>query len=170
MFKFFGTFTQQTVYSSVEEVFFAILEKWYYFFVTGGLISLIWGLVSWIINFEIVFTKRKKQNSRQEIIMPQIQEQNSTELQVQDSLSNFQIKKQDENPDKKQDENLEKINEWLSEGLLMLSEGSLEEAELIYENLRREYNPDNDAYGVLQRRILSFYEEIMAEKRDREMK
>lgn len=153
-----------------------LLERGYYFFITGGLISLIWSLISWIINFELVFKKPEK---RQVITEPPLQEQiskedyfiqessqknsfiNRVQQPVQNILSSSFFKEE------KINENLEKINEWLEEGLRMLSNGNLEESELIYNSLKQEYDPENDAYGILQRRIVSFYEEIMAERNDR---
>jgi len=59
-FKSFGSFVNFQEYASVMDLFKSIMIKWYYFFYTGGLIALIWGLLDWIINSEIIFTRKKK--------------------------------------------------------------------------------------------------------------
>lgn len=58
--KSFGSFVQTTEYASGMDIFSAIMSKWYYFLYTGGLIALIWGIISWIINIEIIIKKRKQ--------------------------------------------------------------------------------------------------------------
>jgi len=59
-FRAFGTFTDQTLYPAASDLVLALLKDWYYFFYTGGLISLIWGILSWIIHFEVVVKKPEK--------------------------------------------------------------------------------------------------------------
>jgi hypothetical protein len=142
---------------------------------TGGYLSLLWGLISWIINGSIVISRRRKQARAKKEMQAYKTMQNQPQQAViirdqpyiieekpAESVETNKIKEE------KIDENREKINEWLQEGLLLLSQGNLEEAEMIYNSLRQEYNPESDAYGALQRRILAFYEEIVAEKKERE--
>jgi len=59
-FKSFGSFVNFQEYVSSMAFFKSIVISWYYFFYTGGLISLLWGLLDWIINSEILFTRKKK--------------------------------------------------------------------------------------------------------------
>lgn len=66
-FRSFGTFTSITQYSSPADLVYSIMSGWYYFLYTGGLISLIWELVSSIINSEIHFTAYKK-SSENEVV------------------------------------------------------------------------------------------------------
>ena len=57
-FRSLGGFVNTSTYASVNEVVYALLNKWYYFLYTGGLLALIWGILSWIINFEFVLKKK----------------------------------------------------------------------------------------------------------------
>ena len=52
-FRSFGSFTDPTIYSSTTALITTILKDWYYFLYTGGLISLIWGLIFGGINREV---------------------------------------------------------------------------------------------------------------------
>jgi hypothetical protein len=143
---------QQILPSSIT-IYQPVLNGWYYFFITGGLIALLWGIIAWIINLEFAFRRNSFKKPALEVAKPFLKEQkveaNETTLK-----------------EKQKEENIEKINEWLTEGLRFLSEGNLEEAELIYNNIKQEYDAEEDAYGVLQRRIVSFYEEIISERRE----
>lgn len=58
-FKSFGGFIERIETSSMEDFLFTLLKNWYYFFYTGGLISLIWELLSWLIHLEWSFSKPK---------------------------------------------------------------------------------------------------------------
>jgi len=60
-FRSFGNFVSMRVYSSPSELIYAILGQWYYFFYTGGLISVLWALIMSLVNSEISFTKKPKQ-------------------------------------------------------------------------------------------------------------
>jgi hypothetical protein len=143
-FKDFGTFTSRTAYSSSEEIFYAILEKWYYFFYTGGLLALIWGLLEWVINFEISLKARDKQTSIQE-------------REIKEPIKIIEVREVSPT------DYHSTIEQWLEEGWRLLSEGKLEEARLIYEQLRKEYNPEIDSSKILYNRIKDFYEEIIKE-------
>lgn len=67
-FRSFGTFTDAIIFPTGMDIVYALLRDWYYFFYTGGLISLLWGIVSLIIHGEIVFkrpeTKPKPRKSK----------------------------------------------------------------------------------------------------------
>jgi len=143
-FRSFGSFVQTTQYDSAMEVFKIIMSQWYYFFYTGGLISLIWGFVSWLIHLEVVVHNKKA-------IPAPIFSSKMTSIAEQESIQ----------------EHSEKIEEWLEEGLRILSEGNLEEAEMIYTSIKKEYNPFKDPARHNYRRILDFYMEIVSEKRER---
>ena len=56
-FKSFGSFVNSTNYTSVRQLFSAIFREWYYFFYTGGLISLLWGIVTSVVNSEFNFSE-----------------------------------------------------------------------------------------------------------------
>lgn len=56
-FNSLGNFTSSTTYPSYEAMFQLILSNWYYFFLTGGVVALIWGIISWIIHWEIIIIK-----------------------------------------------------------------------------------------------------------------
>lgn len=59
-FRSFGNFTNRIIYPSVEDFVLHLLNKWYYFFYTVGLLSLIWEFLSLIVNFEVLFKKQAK--------------------------------------------------------------------------------------------------------------
>jgi hypothetical protein len=65
-FKSFGNFVNFQEYASTIAFFKSIFGGWYYFFYTGGLIALLWGLLEWIINFQIMFTRKKNIVTRME--------------------------------------------------------------------------------------------------------
>ncbi len=144
-FRSFGSFVQTTEYNSAMEVFKTIMAQWYYFFYTGGLVSLIWGLVSWIVHMEIV-VKRKigADIIPRDFKMVPISEQESIQ------------------------EHKEKIEEWLEEGLRILAEGNLDEAELIYNSIKKEYDKDKDPERRTYKRILDFYIEIVSDRKELE--
>ena len=144
-FRSFGSFVQTTEYNSAREVFKSIMAQWYYFFYTGGLVSLIWGLVSWIVHMEIV-VKRKigADIIPRDFKMVPISEQESIQ------------------------EHKEKIEEWLEEGLRILAEGNLDEAELIYNSIKKEYDKDKDPERRTYKRILDFYIEIVSDRKELE--
>ena len=52
-FKSFGSFVDPTAYSSLKQLFYSIMSHWYYFFYTAGLISLIWNILSILMNSEL---------------------------------------------------------------------------------------------------------------------
>lgn len=58
--KSLGNFTNLTTYQSQEVLLKTIFSKWYYFFYTGGLLSLIWGFFSWLINKEISLSSKEE--------------------------------------------------------------------------------------------------------------
>jgi hemerythrin superfamily protein len=105
----------------------------------------------------IFFRNKSKTNAALEIAKPLLKE-------------NPVITQEADIREKQKEENIEKISEWLGEGFRFLAEHNLEEAELIYKNLIKEYRKEFDEYGILQKRILSFYEEILAERREQENK
>ena len=155
-FKAFGTFTDQTLYPTAMDFLLALLKHWYYFFYTGGLISLIWGIVSWLVHLEIVFKKKEK--------IPTIEPvPRSTPVKNLELPKIMSISEQEH-----LQEQQEKIEEWLEEGLRILAEGNIDEAELIYNGIRQEYNLDADPGRKNYRRILDFYMELVEERRERD--
>lgn len=63
-FRDFGSFVEPTYYSSEKQLFFAIISKWYYFFYTGGLISLLWKLLNLSVNKEYEFKDKNIKSSK----------------------------------------------------------------------------------------------------------
>jgi hypothetical protein len=59
-FRSFGGFVERIETKGAEEFFFALLKNWYYFLYTGWLLSLIWGVLNWLMNFE--WTVKKPQS------------------------------------------------------------------------------------------------------------
>ncbi len=158
-FRSFGSFVNVTEYESGMQVFTSIMGQWYYFFYTGGLLALIWGLISWIVNIEIVFSRRRK--------LPNIPPQNQpSKPQIQKVVVEKQVpvpvyieKPRPMLPPQKE------IEVWLEEGLFLLSEGRVYEAESMYEQIKRYYNPDQDNNQQTYKRILDFYYEIMERRK-----
>mgnify|MGYP001567902505 FL=1 len=146
-FKSFGSFVNINEYNSGMQVFTSIMSQWYYFFYTGGLIVLLWGLISWIINIEIVFKKRKTSPQKQEIqqYTPPIQQQAQQP--------------------KESEEDTDRISNWLEEGDILLDMGNIRGAELIYEKLQAHYDSRYDSERNEYKRILDFYYKIMDKKR-----
>jgi len=142
-FRSFGSFVQMTQYEGAMGVFKSIMSQWYYFFYAGGLISLIWGIVSWLIHAEIVV---KNKNA-----VPILSEKLRS-VSEEESIN----------------EHKEKIEEWLEEGLRILAEGNIDEAEMIYNSIKKEYDPNKDPARHNYRRILDFYMELVEEKRELE--
>lgn len=142
-FRSFGSFVSTTEYNSGMAIFASIMSGWYYFFYTGGLISLLWGLVSWLVHHEVVLKRNENLNK----FIPM--DSRLIPIREQEKIQ----------------EHREKIDEWLEEGLRLLAEGNLEEAELIYKGIRKEYNPEHDLDKRTYKRILDFYIEIMDEKK-----
>jgi hypothetical protein len=62
-FKSFGGFTERIKTAGAEEFFFSLLKSWYYFFYTGGLLSLVWGFLSWLLHLEWAFSDSNKYES-----------------------------------------------------------------------------------------------------------
>jgi hypothetical protein len=168
-FKSFGSFADVTVYATTTDFVFSLLGHWYYFFYTGGLLSLIWGILSWIINWEFVvkkpnFNQPQPQVQVKEVIKPIILEK--PVIVEREVIVEKPVPVQAE-PQPMYSSPLlnQKINEWLESGLLMLSEGNVEEAEMIYDQISREYDSGQDMDHDTYKRILDFYYEISAKKK-----
>lgn len=77
-FNSLGNFVNPTFYTSAENVLQSLLSNWYYFFYTGGLLSLIWALLSWIFGLTFNFKRPHKtviethfEKSEEPLIVPQ---------------------------------------------------------------------------------------------------
>ena len=144
-FRSFGSFTDPTIYATAMDLVRSIAGKWYYFFYTGGLLALLWGLISWIIHSEVIFKKKEKP----------VQEEKKPEKKEEPvAMPVFAT-----SPEVKR----EAMEDWLNEGYLLLAQGKIREPEMIYNQLRRAYNPDEDVNHVMYKRLLDFYQEIMDE-------
>lgn len=144
----FGTFTDPTVYPTAMDFIYSLLSHWYYFFYTGGLLAILWGLLSWIIHSELIFKRKEKPVQ----VEPPRKEEPKKEEPVPMPVFNTppEVKK-------------EAMEEWLAEGYLLLAQGKTREARMIYTQLRRAYNPDEDINHVMYKRLLDFYQEILDE-------
>jgi len=181
-FKDFGTFTDPATYPDINSILLAIIGKWYYFFYTGGLLSLIWAILSWIFHSRAIDKEEEYSQQRTQKEDNKVEEKNQLETQkkIQDSIKS---KVEAENlptivisekvktfPNQLEQINnssplLEnKISEWLDAGLLLLSEGNLAEAELVYDQISRQYNALDNRDPLTYKRILDFYYELSMEK------
>jgi len=145
-FSSFGHFTNPTYYPDLRSVVFSILGSWYYFFYTGGLLALIWELLSLLIHAEFSVKKRT-------IIVPSEESEKSftQESLVQGSskhLFSHKIEK-------------EEIQEWLDEAWVLLSEEKIREARAIYKQIKRYYQPSKDLDRVLYTSIINLYKAIL---------
>lgn len=143
----FGNFTNPVVYESTNTFLTALLNQWYYFFLTGGLLAFIWGIISWIIHIEISFSRKHKSQKAWEA-------QQKEKLETQKTENILEKYKPSPEPIKT------KLEEWLEEGLFLLSEGKTAEAAAIYESIKQEYDPDKDQDKIFFNRILRFYEQV----------
>lgn len=152
----FGNFSDVTIYATSKDFIYSLLGKWYYFLYTGGLLSLIWGLLSWIVHFEFVFKRKEKLPPIIQVVQPE---------NVQPVLQTVSEPIQEKVPEtfvyKGQRYELE---EWVDEGLRLLAEKNIKEAELVYNQARRAYDPIKDPGQKVYKRILDFYTELVEEK------
>lgn len=135
--KSFGSFVQITEYNSGMEVFSSIMASWYYFLYTGGLLALIWGVISWIINIEVVIKKRKQQPS-----------QNQLKIQTYG--------------DKEQE--ISEVDSLIGKGIIFLSEDKVFAAEQIYIQLKNAHDADKNKNPQEYKKILDFYYAIQEKK------
>lgn len=142
----FGHFTNPIVYPDMQAVFFSILGSWYYFFYTGGLLALIWGILSWLIHAEFSVRKTNSQELPKETRASEIKIENSKQLFF------HKIDKQE-------------IQEWLDEAWVLISEGKVKEAEAIYNQIRRYYSPEKDSNKKLYSSIIDLYRALVECKR-----
>ncbi len=163
-FKSFGSFSNTVIYPSAQDFIFSMLIQWYYFFFTGGLISLIWAILSWIIHFA---TKKKTSSTEVMPIQPLVQSSIQYEPQTQVAKDATKEDATEKPAEIKRIESVTqtKIEEWLEMGLLLLSEGNIESAELIYEQISRAYDIDKDISHETYKRILDFYYELKQKKK-----
>lgn len=141
-FRIFGNFTNAVTYPTEMDVIRALVGNWYYFFYTGGLISLIWTTLSSIINFELDVTKK---------------------IKYKDSPSKEELQKMEEAQAKSKQET--EIRKKL-EMLIMRCEnfvniGNKEEARKTYEEIKLIYTPDLDEEKKYFTKILAVYNKIV---------
>jgi hypothetical protein len=158
----FTKFSEITLYPTTMDFLFALLDQWYYFFFTGGLISLVIAILSWLIHLIM----GKKPQLEMMPIKPLVQ--SSIRYEPQTQVAKDVTAEAIEKPEQiRRIESVTqtKIEEWLEMGLLMLSEGNIEGAELIYEQISRAYDIDKDVSHETYKRILDFYYEIREKKK-----
>jgi len=145
-FNLFGNFVSQIQSASWQDFFSNLIYYWYYFFFTGGILSLLWLTLTSF--FSLIF--RKRDSNKSNINIEKLPE-------LEKSIEPIYSPK-----DKK-----DSLNEWLDEGLRMLAEKNTEEAEMIYENIRRAYNPQEDLNQEFYVRIKEFYEVLNKSKNNK---
>lgn len=151
----FGNFTSETFYSSYREVVIALLSHWYYFLLTGGYISLIVGVISWLIHLEIVFKLpfTEKTNKINETLIVPIKKE-----QPKITPSSTPI-----TPQKKktmEEEQNERITQLTEQGVKLLAKKDISGAEIIYHTIEKEYDPKKDSSKNTYKKILDLYAEI----------
>jgi hypothetical protein len=60
-FASLGNLTTPNFYASQQDLLFGLLNYWYYFLITGGILALIWGILSWLIHLEFHFKFASKE-------------------------------------------------------------------------------------------------------------
>jgi len=158
-FSFFNAIINQT--TDLTSYLYGIITDWYYFFFLGGVLALLWFLIYYFFSFlfwlfsALFRSVQKKSNSIiVETQKPIVQEEKQPEGKEEEpeNLASELRDKKDFN---------DTLSQWLEEGLLLLSEGKMSEAELIYEEIRRQYNSSNTKDPILYERINSFYKELL---------
>jgi len=149
-FKSFGSFTNLVIYPTGLDIFKAIMEHWYYFFYTGGLIALIWELVSWIIHGELVFRKHEKSREVQSYQQPIVVRQFIEPAKKASHTT----------PRSTPKKNLTEVELLLVKGENLVLQGKKYEARSLYEDIRKKYKPHEDEGKKLYRRILDFHAQI----------
>lgn len=177
-FNIFGNFSNTTLYPNPTDFVFTLLNQWYYFFFTGGLISLVVAIINWLIHLTF--------KQKEIVIKKEVEIGNSISYQPQTQVAKEAVTEQ-KNKDKEDLEKIKKetlsevssferkptissvtqtkIEEWLEMGLLMLAQGNIVEAELIYEQISRAYDIDRDINHETYKRILDFYYELKEKKK-----
>ena len=139
------------------------LNSWYYFFFSGGLISLVIAILKRIISRrhqdKFVLAEAEVKPLAPSVIQYEPQTQVAKDASIQSPVENLEKIKRIESVTQT------KIEEWLEMGLLMLSEGNLEGAELVYEQISRAYDIDKDVSHETYKRILDFYYEIRGKQK-----
>lgn len=155
-FAKFGTFTNVTLYPNLQDIFHAIVGSWYYFFYTGGLISLIWAIISKIINFEMPVRKKVQDPNAPKIEestnIKQINEENLQKLQAQ--IMTNQGKSEQEQEARKQ------LGSLIIKGENYILLQDQQKAREIYAQVKSLYDPKLDTDNKLYERILKFYNSI----------
>jgi len=135
-FSDFGSFVDPTAYASAQDLFYSIMGRWYYFFYTGGLISLIWEILSLIIHSEIRLIGREKKPK------PKKPEKEPQEFKT----------------------TREKIDELLFKGQRFLLEDKRNDAIEVYEEIQRIYDPKKDKDKLQHKKIMDFYNILIKRK------
>jgi len=163
-FQNFTQFSDITLYPAAMDFLYSLLASGYYFFFTGGLISLVIAILSWLIH---LITRKKTPSLEVAQLKPVASSVIQYEPQTQVAKEASMQVTQESSEQIKRIESVTqtKIEEWLEMGLLMLSEGNLESAELIYEQISRAYDIDKDISHETYKRILDFYYAIKEKKR-----
>ena len=131
-FRSFGNFSDTTLYPTAMDFLSSLLRQWYYFCYTGGLIALVWSILSWIMHGEIVI-KKKEKPVQARLYAP---------------------------AEEAKPESMKEVEALLLKGENLVLLGKKEEAKSIYEEIKKKYNPDEDEGRKFYRKILDFYSEI----------
>ena len=146
----FGSFSALNFYESDLGLFYPILGKWYYFFYFGGLLALVWGLLSWIIHAEIAITHKSKKSVNYSPQTPNLN-QPPTLRQEEKIIPAPKVSVKTD----------QKTEDLLQKAVFLLSQGKLIESEQVYSEIRKEYKPFLDPSKELYHRIKSFYDALI---------
>ncbi len=180
-------FDNSALYPNKLDFFYKVLEQWYYLFYIAGIILMFLGIIILIIRLISFIIKKEHRPSlykisqippkralvnqlSQPLYEQQVSPASSNSSPYQESYFQTLLKQKIEEQSKQRDESLinpktsesiKRIDEWLHEGLLLLSEGNLSEAELIYNQIRREYDSREDSNKDLYSRVKDLYDQIL---------
>jgi hypothetical protein len=140
-FRMFGSVTDVVAYPDEMSVLRAIAGKWYYFCYTGGLVALLWTILSSIIYFELDITKNVKKNygpSKEELAkMKEAEEKAQADLDTKKKLEMLIMK-----------------------GENFLNLGNKKDAAKTYQEIKLIYSPAMDEDKKYFRKILEIYNRI----------
>lgn len=163
--KFFGTNYLQWFQSFTNIADMAALNSWYYFFFTGGIIAVMINLILWIVH--ILHKDPSSDKSELKSLAPSVIKYEPQTQVAKEEATQSLIENKEKPQEIKRIESVTqtKIEEWLEMGLLMLSEGNREGAELVYEQISRAYDIDKDISHETYKRILDFYYALNEKKK-----
>jgi len=143
-FRSFGNFTDVTQYESAQALLQSIMLQWYYFFYTGGLISLLWAILSLIIG--LGKSEDEEESENQEVV-------NEAKKEIEEEQKITSGKK--ENPEEKTIEAL------INQAQMYIDSRDINEAKIIYQKIQSEYDASKDSDKKQYNLIMGIYDQIL---------